>query len=209
MTYVFRKKTQKLQLSHFLIYIYWLTTHEYFSWENAYKIPGLDVFHVLPESICLSRLVHVHIWAARSSLSSWLWSSFLLSDFAGFALHLQTAPISISSPSGHCLFVSCVCCGMCGCADAGAPEVVFPWSWSQSTLVVQTWYRLSLCHWISWVLVCAAFRSLIAEQMQSNVSQGRVSVWDPACRMGLDMESNSVIQWGLMQALYPLSCTVI
>lgn len=168
MTYVFRKKKCH-QLSHFLFCLYWPTTHEYFSWENAYKIPGLDIFYVLPECICPSDLVHIHMWVARSSLSSWPWSSFLLSDFTEFALHLQTPPTSTSSPSGQCLFVGCVCCGTCGCADAGSPEVVFTWWWSQSALV-WTWSRLaagrqaeSPCHWISLVLVCAAFTSLMAE----------------------------------------------
>lgn len=168
MTYVFRKKKCH-QLSHFLFCLYWPTTHEYFSWENAYKIPDLDIFYVLPECICLSNLVHIHMWVARSSLSSWPWSSFLLSDFTEFALHLQTPPTSTSSPSGQCSFVGCVCCGTCGCADAGAPEVVFTWWWSQSALV-WTWSRLaagrqaeSPCHWISLVLVCAAFTSLMAE----------------------------------------------
>lgn len=169
MTYVFRKKKKCHQLSHFLFCLYWPTTHEYFSWENAYKIPGLDIFYVLPECICPSNLVHIHMWVARSSLSSWPWSSFLLSDFTEFALHLQTPPTSTSSPSGQCLFVGCVCCGTCGCADTGAPEVVFTWWWSQSALV-WTWSRLaagrqaeSPCHWISLVLVCAAFTSLMAE----------------------------------------------
>lgn len=97
MTYVFRKKKCH-QLSHFLFCLYWPTTHEYFSWENAYKIPGLDIFYVLPECICPSNLVHIHMWVARSSLSSWPWSSFLLSDFTEFALHLQTPPTSTSSP---------------------------------------------------------------------------------------------------------------
>lgn len=137
-----------------------------------------------------SRLVHIHMWVTRSSLSSWLWSSFLCSDFTEFALSLQTPPNSISSPSGQCLFVGCVCCGTCGCADAGAPEAVSTWWWSQSSLV-QTWYRLAAGRQR---VHATGFPWCWFVQPSHLSLQSRCSQISARAGWGWTVESNSVIQ---------------
>lgn len=50
------------QLNQFLLYMHWPTTYEYFSWGNTDRVPGLDMFYVLPGSIRLTL-----IWSTSMS----------------------------------------------------------------------------------------------------------------------------------------------
>lgn len=163
---------------------------------------------------CLTAFASLVCWRSTCQLQGPLDSGVAFYFKVLLSLQVQTPPNSMSSPSGQCLLVV----SAVGCV-AVLMQVHLRWfspgdedraHWCRPGTGWQQTGRQRIhatgfpWHWF----VQPSHLSLQSRCSQMSPRAGCLSEIQPA-GWGWTVESNSVTQWGLMQALQPLSCTVI